>query len=317
MTPTMRADHESGPTPEPVSLEALSRRDGRTAVDNLVGRALGGAGLVAVAISLLIILVLLRDGLSFLAQTSVQELGADVWRPRAERYGVLAPFVGTLWVTLVAILLAGPVGLGAAVYLSGYARPRVRRTIKPIIEVLASIPSVVIGVFAFRFIAPELTQRLFSGSPTLNLLVAGLGVGLLCIPLMTSVSEDALRAVPGSLREASYGIGARKITTVVRVVIPAAVSGLVAGLILTVSRAVGETMVVFLAGGQTPTVPGGPLDPGLTITSAMTGVLSGSEQQAGGKAYESVFFLGLLLFVLTLSLNVVANRFVRRVRQTY
>ncbi|NLV55246.1 MAG: phosphate ABC transporter permease subunit PstC [Acidimicrobiales bacterium] len=303
--------------PDPVTLEALGRRDGRTAVDALVRRLLGGAGLVAVVVSLLIIAVLLRDGLSFLGQTSVEELGADVWRPRSERYGVLAPFIGTLWVTLVAILLAGPVGLGAAVYLSEYASPGIRRTLKPIIEVLASIPSVVVGVFAFRFIAPEITQRLFSGSPTLNLLVAGLGVGLLCIPLMTSVSEDALRAVPDSLREASYGIGARKITTVTRIVVPAAVSGLVAGVILTVSRAVGETMVVFLAGGQTPTIPGSPLEPGLTITSAMTGVLSGSEQQAGGKAYESVFFLGLLLFLMTLALNMVANRFVRRVRQTY
>lgn len=300
-----------------VTVDELSRRDGRTAVDTLVSRLLGGAGLIAVVISLLIIFVLLRDGLAFLTQTSLEELGADVWRPRSERYGILAPFIGTLWVTLVAIVIAGPVGLGAAVYLSEYASPRVRRIVKPIIEVLASIPSVVVGVFAFRFIAPEITQRLFSGSPTLNLLVAGIGVGLLCIPLMTSVSEDALRAVPAALREASYGIGARKITTVTRVVVPAAVSGLVAGVILTISRAVGETMVVFLAGGQRTTIPGSPLDPGLTITSAMTGVLSGSEQQAGGKAYESVFFLGLLLFLMTLALNMVANRFVRRVRQTY
>lgn len=306
----------AGP-PSPVSLDALSRRDGRTALDQMVHRVLGAAGTVAIIISLLIIFVLVRDSFSFLRQTSIDELTGDVWRPRSEQFGVVAPFIGTIWVTLIAVMLAAPLGLGAAIYLSEYASPRVRRVIKPIVEILASIPSVVIGVFAFRFIAPELTQKLFSGSPTLNLLVAGLGVGLLCIPLMTSVSEDALRAVPPTLREASYGIGAKKITTVVRVVVPASVSGLVAGVILTISRAVGETMVVFLAAGGTPSRPSGPLDSGMTITSAMTGVLSGSDQQAGGKAYESVFFLGMLLFLMTLLLNMVANRFVRRVRQTY
>lgn len=302
---------------EPVTLAELSRRDGRTAIDTAVHRILGAAGTVAIVISLLIVGVLLRDALSFLSETSLKELGGDVWRPRNEQFGVLAPLVGTLWVTLIAVLLAGPIGLGAAVYLSEYAGPRVRKVLKPVIEVLASIPSVVVGVFAFRFIAPEITQRIFTDSPTLNLVVAGLGVGLLSIPLMTSVCEDALRAVPNALREASYGIGAKKITTTVKVVVPAAVSGLVAGLILTVSRAVGETMVVFLAAGSRPSVPGGPLEPGLTITSAMTGVLSGSDQQAGGQAYQSVFFLGLVLFLMTLLLNMVANRFVRRVRQTY
>ncbi len=304
-------------TPAPVTLAELSRRDGRTARDALVGRALGAAGLLAILISIMIVLSLSRDAVAFLRDVDLSKLSGNVWRPRSDSYGIMAPLTGTLWVTLVATLVAAPVGLGAAVYLSEYASPRVRRILKPIIEVLASIPSVVVGYFAFRFIAPEITQRIFSGSPRFNLLVAGLGVGLLCIPLMTSVSEDALRAVPSALREASYGIGAKKITTVVRVVVPAAISGLVAGIILTVSRAVGETMVVFLAGGGTPTVADSPLDPGITITSAMTGVLTGSDQQAGGAAYESVFFLGLLLFLITLSLNMVASRFVRKVRITY
>lgn len=300
-----------------VTLAELSRRDGRTAVDAWVGRLLAAAGGLAILISVLIVATLLRDASSFLGSVDLTKLGGDVWRPRSGEYGILAPLSGTLWVTLVGSLLAGPIGLGAAVYLSEYAKPRVRRFVKPIIEVLASIPSVVIGVFAFQFIAPEITQRLFSGSPTLNLLVAGLGVGLLSIPLMTSVSEDALRAVPAPLREASYGLGAKKITTVTKVVIPAAISGLVAAFILTVSRAVGETMVVFLAAGGSPTTATAPLDSGITITSAMTGVLSGSDQQAGGTAYQSVFFLGLVLFAMTLFLNLVADRFVRRVRQTY
>ncbi|HEX7134843.1 MAG TPA: phosphate ABC transporter permease subunit PstC [Iamia sp.] len=307
----------TGETPAPVSLAELSRRDGRTAVDNLVGKVLAGAGLLAIVISLLIIWSLLKDSVAFLTDVDLGKLTGDTWRPRSDRYGMMAPLTGTLWVTLVAALLACPVGLGAAIYLSEYAKPRVRRIVKPIIEVLASIPSVVVGVFAFRFIAPQLVQRIFTDSPTFNLLVAGLGVGLLCIPLMTSVSEDALRAVPQAMREASYGIGAKKITTVVRVVVPASISGLVAAMILTVSRAVGETMVVYLAGGGTPITAKTPLDPGVTITSAMTGVLTGSDQQAGGAAYESVFFLGLVLFLLTLSLNMIASRFVRRVRITF
>jgi len=187
-----------------------------------------------------------------------------------------------------------------------------------VVEVLASIPSVVVGYFAIRFIAPELVQRLFSGAPAKNLLVAGIAVGLLTIPLMTSVAEDALRAVPMSLREASYGLGARKVTTVVRVVVPAAVSGLVAGLILSISRAIGETMVVFLAAGGVPTRPGSPLDGGTTITAAMAAVATGTDNVAGASnTFQSAFFLGLILFALTLTLNLVADRFVRRVRQKY
>ncbi|HEU5151972.1 MAG TPA: phosphate ABC transporter permease subunit PstC [Iamia sp.] len=307
----------TGQTPGPVTLADLSRSDGRTAVDAAVGKTLAAAGVLAIVISLLIVFSLLRDSIGFITAIDLGDLTGDVWRPRSQSYGMLAPLSGTLWVTLVATLLAAPVGLGAAIYLSEYAKPRVRRILKPIIEVLASIPSVVVGYFAFRFIAPEITQRIFEDSPRFNLLVAGLGVGLLCIPLMTSVSEDALRAVPQAMREASYGIGARKVTTVVRVVVPAAISGLVAGIILTVSRAVGETMVVFLAGGGTPTVASKPTDGGITITSAMTGVLTGSDQQAGGPEYQSVFFLGLVLFLMTLALNLVAARFVRRVRITY
>ncbi len=304
--------------PKPhVTLDDLSRRDGRTAVDRVVSRLLAAAGFLAIVVSLMIVWTLTRDAVAFLGDVDLSLLWGDVWSPRSGRYGIRAPLTGTLWVTLVGTLIAGPVGLGAAVYLAEYATPRVRRLVKPVIEVLASIPSVVVGVFAFRFIAPQITQRLFTDSPTLNLMVAGIGVGLLSIPLMASVSEDALRAVPSPLREASYGIGARKITTVTRVVVPAAVSGLVAALILTISRAVGETMVVFLAAGGSPTASSTPLASGITVTSAMTGVLSGSDQQVGGTPYQSVFFLGLVLFFMTLFLNLVADRFVRRVRQTY
>lgn len=302
----------------PLTLDDLAGDPRRRRSENRVKVVLTLAAATSVLISVAIIQTLLVDALRFLGSIPLSELGDDVWVPRLGRYGVMAPVMGTFWVTVVATLVAGPIGLGAAVYLSEYATPRVRRIVKPIIEVLASIPSVVVGYFAIRFIAPEITQRIFAGSPTKNLMVAGIGVGLLTIPLMTSVSEDALRAVPNSLREASYGLGARKVTTVVRVVIPAAISGLVAGLILSISRAIGETMVVFLAAGNVGTVPGGPLESGTTITAAMASVASGTDNVKGaGNTFQSIFFLGLLLFLITLSLNVVADRFVRRVRQKY
>lgn len=304
--------------PGPLSIEDLSGDPRRQAVEKAVRVVLTLAASTSVVISLVIIYVLLRDALAFLATIELSDLNDNVWLPRGSRFGVLSPLLGTLWVTVVAVVIAGPVGLGAAIYLSEYAKPRVRRIIKPIVEILASIPSVVVGFFAIRFIAPEITEKIFTDSPSNNLMVAGIGVGLLTIPLMTSVSEDALRSVPLDLREASYGLGAKKVTTVVRVVVPAAISGLVAGLILSISRAMGETMVVFLAAGGTGTRPGSPLDGGITITSAMASVASGTDNVVGaGNTFQSIFFLGLVLFLLTLSLNVVADRFVRRVRQKY
>lgn len=306
------------PRPPGLTLEDLAGDQRRRTIERIVRTALTVAAATSVVISVAIIYVLVRDALGFLASIKLSDLNDDVWLPRAGRFGVLSPVLGTVWVTVVAVLVAGPVGLGAAVYLSEYASPRVRRIVKPVVEVLASIPSVVVGYFAVKFIAPEITQKLFSGSPAKNLVVAGLGVGLLTIPLMTSVAEDALRAVPLSLREASYGLGAKKVTTVVRVVVPAAISGLVAGLILSVSRAIGETMVVFLAAGGTGLRPTSPLDGGTTITAAMASVASGTDNVAGvGNTFQSIFFLGLLLFLITLFLNVVADRFVRRVRQKY
>jgi phosphate transport system permease protein len=179
---------------------------------------------------------------------------------------------------------------------------------------------VVLGFFAFQFIAPEVIQRFWDGSPQANLLSAGLGVGILTVPLVASVSEDAMRSVPMALREASYGLGARKVTTSVRVVIPAAVSGLVAAMIIAVSRAIGETMVVAIASGGA----GGsalvldPLEPGTTMTAAMIGQARGTDQVAGqGPTFQSLFFVGFVLFLLTFSLNMAADRFVRRVRQAY
>ncbi|MGH2357834.1 MAG: PstC family ABC transporter permease, partial [Candidatus Limnocylindria bacterium] len=229
--------------------------------------------------------------------------------------------VGTFIIALIGMLVATPLGLGAAIYLSEYASLRVRRVIKPILEILAGIPSVVLGYFALGFLSPTIVDPLCVGSTQIfNMASAGIAVGILITPLVASVAEDAMFAVPGSLREASYGLGARKQTTSLRIVFPAAVSGIVAALILGLSRGIGETMVVAMAAGAA----GGslfevnPCEPGQTMTAAMTALATGSDQVlARGLAFPSLFFVGMLLFGITLALNLVADAFVRRVRQRY
>ena len=195
-----------------------------------------------------------------------------------------------------------------------------RRILKPIIEVLAGIPTVVVGFFALTFIGPDIVQPLFGTPSPFSMAAAGVGVGIVTVPLVASVSEDAMRAVPQALREASYGLGANKSVTVRKVVFPAAVSGIVASLILGVSRAIGETMVVFMAAGAV----GGalrefsPLETGQTMTASMASLAIGTDNVAGsGLAFQSLFFVGVLLFLMTLLLNVVSDRFVRRVREKY
>jgi phosphate transport system permease protein len=242
------------------------------------------------------------------------------WFPRAGEFNMLVIITGTLVITVIAMLVATPLGLGAAMYLSEYATPRIRRLLKPILEILASIPSVVLGVFALIWISPEIVQRFWADAGIFNLLAAGLAVGVLVTPLVASISEDALRAVPMSLREASYGVGARKRTTTLRIVFPAAISGIVASIILGISRAIGETMVVAIAAGGT----GGagftvdPTQPGQTMTGAMTALAIGSDQVRGAdNAFDSLFFVGLLLFLMTLGLNILSERIVRRVRLKY
>ncbi len=280
------------------------------------------AAVTSVVVSVLILFVLFRGALQFLNSIDWDfgKLSDTGWFPRRERFDLRTIAVGSIVVGSVAMIVAVPFGIGTAIYLAEYARPRVRRIIKPIIEVLAGMPSVVIGLFAIKFIAPEVVAKLFDPNQSLNMLVAGLGIGILVIPIMASVSEDALSAVPGSLREASYGCGAKKVTTVTKVVLPAAVSGLVAAFIIAISRAIGETMVATMAAGAADTVPwkgASPLEPGMTMTAAMTNAVGGTDQAATGAPFQVLFFVGLLLFLVTLLLNTIGDRFVRRVRQQY
>ena len=288
--------------------------------ERLISRALVLAALVSIVISVFIVLALVFEAIEFLQQIDLADLFGIGWFPRRGQFDIITLLIGSVIITIIAMLVATPIGLLSAIYLSEYASPRTRSVVKPILEILASIPSVVLGFFALTFINPNIVQRVFPQATVFNMLAAGLGVGILIIPLIASISEDALRAVPRSLREASYGLGARKVTTSLRVVVPAAVSGIVAALIIGISRAIGETMVVAIAAGGT----GGsmrtfdPLGPGQTITAAIASLATGSDQVQGGQAaYLSLFFLGLLLFVITLGLNIVGDVFVRRTRQRY
>lgn len=298
-------------------LRASPRRRRR---DAAARRVLFAAAAVSVVIGALVVVSLGGRAATFVAEVDPGALWSFGWFPRRGAFDVRTIVAGTLLVTCIAMAVATPLGLGAALYLSEYARPRVRRALKPALEMLAGIPSVVVGFFALTWIGPHVVDRLCAQPTAFNMAASGIGVGVLVTPLVASISDDALRAVPASLREASYGLGARRRTVAVRVVAPAAVSGIVAALVVGASRAIGETMVVAIASGAT----GGsllsldPCSPGQTMTAAMAALATGSDQVKGaGGAFESLFFVGLLLFAITLALNVLGGRFVRRVRRRH
>lgn len=281
------------------------------------------AGL-SVVISGLILLSLAGEAWNFISHVEPGSLAADGWFPRRDMYDLRTIVGGTLVIAGIGLAVAVPLGLGAAIYLAEYASPRLRALLKPVLEMLAAVPSVVLGFFALVVISPNVVQpvcdALTGSSPIFSMGAAGLAVGILITPLVASIAEDAMYAVPNSLREAAYGLGARKRTTSVRIVFPAAVSGIMAAIIVGASRAIGETMVVAMAAGGT----GGsllqlnPCQPGQTMTAAITALATGSDRVRGADlAYPSLFFVGILLFVLTLALNTVSERFVRRVRLRY
>lgn len=308
------------PVPTQLQLSDLRGDPRRVRTEAVVRALLLAAAVVSIVISAGIVWSLARETLTFVTEVEWSSvLLSKGWFPRQGVYDIRTLLVGSLSVTVIAMAVAIPIGLGSAVYLSEYARPGVRRVLKPTLEVLAGIPSVVLGFFALSVISPSIVQRFF-GADLFNLTTAGIAVGILSIPLVASVSEDALSAVPSALREASYGMGARKITTVTKVVVPAAVSGLVAAFILAVSRAIGETMVVFIAGGAAgnQVFEMNPLKPGLTMTAAMATQAQGTDQVVGeALTFQSLYFVGAVLFVITLGLNIMASRFVRKVRQSY
>jgi phosphate transport system permease protein len=316
------AQAAAGPTGPRIGLPDLQGDARRARKERYIRALFFASGALSIVISALIVVSLFGEALTFLTNVDLPSLidPSKGWFPRRARFDFLTIITGTVTVSLIAMLVAAPLGLGAAMYLSEYANSRLRKVLKPILEILAGIPSVVLGYFALTWLSPNIVKPICTDQSTFNLGAAGIAVGILITPLVVSVAEDSLRAVPMSLREASYGMGARKMSTTLHVVVPAAISGIVASLILALSRAIGETMVVAIAAGAT----GGSeltinaCGPGQTMTAAMTSLAIGSDQVRGQEGtFESLFFVGLVLFFMTLVLNLLSERFVRRVRQRY
>ncbi|HVE99622.1 MAG TPA: phosphate ABC transporter permease subunit PstC [Mycobacteriales bacterium] len=277
-------------------------------------------GLVSVLTTVAIVYTLVSNGLDFFRDFSAKDFfTGTTWQPKGapQLFGVLPLLGGTLLVSAVALVVALPLGLGAATYLSEYARPRARRFLKPLLELLAGIPTVVYGYFALRTVTPVLKGIFGEDQVSIfNALSAGLVMGIMIIPTIASLSEDAMRAVPQALREGAFGLGSGRRRVATRVVIPAALSGIAASVILGISRAVGETMIVAVAAGSTPNLTVDVRESIQTMTGYIAQVALGDSQQ-GTVDYQSIFAVGFTLFVMTLALNLLSQRFVRRFRQVY
>ena len=272
----------------------------------------------SVLVTLGIVFVLLYESFVFFEHVSIVDFLTDrFWTPlfADPRYGIMPLVTGTLLSTVVALAVAGPLGLTAALYLSEFANPRVREVIKPALELLAGVPTIVYGFFALLFVTP-LLQKIIPGLPGFNILSAGIVIGIMIIPYVASLSEDAMRAVPQGLRDASYGLGATKLETAVRVVLPAATSGVAAAFVLGISRAVGETMIVAIAAGTQPNLTFDPREPAATITAFIVQVALG-DLPHGSIPYQSIFAAGLVLFLMTLAFNIIGFWLRARYREAY
>ena len=308
----------SGPVGVTSRLEAPSRRLGEKAIF----AALALCAALSVITTTAIVISLIGPALGFFGEVAPGDFFFETeWAPAQDLFGVLPLVVGTLNVVLWAMLFAIPIGLGAAIYLAEYARPRVRKVIKPILEVLAGIPTVAIGFFGIALVTPllqDIWPGSFLGGPPgfYNALAAGLCIGLMIVPIISSISEDAMSAVPGGLREGAYAMGATKRRVATRVVFPAALSGTVASIVLAFSRAIGETMIVLLVAGNTPNLTLNPTEPIQAIT-AYIGTTATGDVATGTIEYDTIFAVGLLLFVITLVANLISIRLVRKYREVY
>jgi phosphate transport system permease protein len=286
--------------------------------DRIIELILMSAGLVAVFTTLAIVFILFYESSYFFERVSIKDFLTDtMWTPlfADARYGILPLVAGTLTVTGVAILVAIPVGTVIAIYLSEFAPHHLRETVKPILELLGAVPTVVYGYFALLMVTP-LLQKIWPELPGFNMLSAGLVIGLMIVPYVASVSEDAMRAVPNYMREGSYAMGATKLQTALRVVVPGAFSGLAAAYILGISRAVGETMVVAIAAGMMANLTFNPTEPAATITAFIVQVSLG-DLPHDSIGYQSIFAAGLVLMLITLVLNVIGFFLTRRFREAY
>jgi len=302
-----------------VSNDSVSRLvAARRLTDRIAGGVLLLAALSSVAITGGIVAVLLYESSTFFAHVSLGEFLTDtMWTPlfADARYGILPLVCGTLVTTMVALAVALPIGTTVAIYLSEYAPAVVREVLKPTLELLSAVPTVVYGYFALQFVTPILKQ-IVPGLPTFNMLSAGIVMGIMIIPYVSSLSEDAMKAVPMLLREGSYAMGANRLRTSLRVVFPAALSGIAAAYTLGISRAIGETMIVAIAAGLQPNVTFDPREPAETITAYIVRV-SGGDLPHGSIGYQSVFAAGITLFLMTLVFNILGHYLRKRYRQVY
>lgn len=299
------------------SLAAPSKRWG----ERVIRALLALCATVSVVTTTAIVIALLAPTIDFFKEIPFSDFfSTDAWAPLTAdpSFGVFRVVVGTLSTTLWALLFAIPIGLMSAVYLAEYASPRLRQVVKPILEILAGVPTVAFGVFAISFISPEV-QNLFPDfvkTPPFAAGIAGLAIGLMIVPIIASISDDAMKAVPGGLREGAYALGATKLKVSTRVVFPAAISGVVASIVLAGSRALGETMIVLLVAGKTPNLT---FDPGAAVQTmtAFIGTTATGDVATGTTAYNTIFAVGTVLFVMTLVMNMFAIRLVRRFREVY
>ena len=301
--------------PQPVDLTRRPRIG-----ESLIQIVLFACGFISIFTTLGIVWVLISQALLFFADPAVsvgEFFTGTVWQPQIQRFGVLPLVNATLMVTVIGLLVAVPLGVATAIYMSEYASARMRGILKPIIELLAGIPTVVYGYFALTFVTPAL-RGLFGPDvvQVYNTLAAGLVVGVLIIPIIATLGEDALSAVPSGLRQASYGLGATRWETATKVVLPAALSGLLAAIIVAMSRAIGETMVVALAAGASPSFTFNPFNPAETMTGHIARI-SGGDLSYGTVDYTSLFAIGLLLFCITFVLNLLSRWIVGRFREVY
>jgi len=279
---------------------------------------LAAAALVSVATTVGIVVALLFPAIEFFGEISIWKyLTGTNWAPLFEpsHFGVLPLIVGTLSVTLWACIVCIPFGLGAAIYLSEYAGSRTRALLKPLLEILAGIPTVVYGYFALTFVTP-LLRDIGLSVEIFNALSAGLVMGVMLIPTVASLSEDAMYAVPSDLRAGAYALGAKKLHVATRIVVPAAISGIAASFVLAISRAVGETMIVLIAAGQQPKLTFDPAQAVETMTAFIAATGNG-DVPTGSIEYKTIFAVGLTLFVITFAMNVIAIRLVRKYREVY
>ena len=286
--------------------------------ERLIEKLLQSSAFLSVFTTLAILGVLVFQAADFFLKVSIIEFLTDrLWTPlfTPQHFGIMPLLSGTLLVTIISLLVAVPIGLGAAVYLSEYAPDKLRRVIKPILEVLAGIPTVVYGYFALTFVTPIL-QRIFPEMIVFNALSAGIVMGVMIIPMVSSLSEDAMIAVPNYLREGAYALGAKKHEVALQIVFRSAFSGIVASIILAVSRAIGETMIVSIAAGSTPRLTLNPLQSIQTMTGFITQISLG-EAPYGSLEYQTIFSVGLTLFILVFIVNIIGNYLIQRYWRRY